>query len=151
MSWRSRLAEANQRSKEWVEQFDATKKYPGYFKKGVFQAAFAVLAILFIVLAFEYGGGTHVYVSCPEDAFRGKCYNPFYGGLEYGGVVINECRAPSGHEVLCSKEFFLAGETYGKPPSNLDRYFLFIAAGVLGAAFLVNHLMFRWRSGRWSY
>lgn len=130
-----------------ADKISLPKRFPGYFSKWVFRVAILIMVILMGVVAYtdKLGVEQRIYLSCPNNSnVNGRCVNPFYG---LGCIA----QIPAEYGDLCSKEFFLPGETYGEPPSWLQSNFVMIGFGVVALAFLVNHLLFWRRSGKWSY
>lgn len=129
-----------------ADRLSLPKRFPGYFTVPLFRFSIFVMLFLMFVVAWQTGFdlSPHLYIECPVDVFKGRCANQFYGPT----CVLN---VPSRDVVLCSKEFFFAGETYGVKPGFLQSNFTLVGLFVVVLTFVVNHLFYRWRSGKWFY
>lgn len=132
-------------SKRLQDKLDVHKRWPGYFNVWIFRGAIVLMALVFGAFAISYGWdvSAHVYVECPADTLQGRCANPFY--------TKADCALKGPDAVLCSKETFFAGESYGEKPSWLHNNFEMLGLLVAALAFGLNHLLYWRRTGKWSY
>lgn len=130
---------------------DLSKKYPGYFNKGLIRTAFLAVALLGLFVFVTNGCKLNmVYVECPAEVY--SCNNPYYcsdntgmvskniQGLVYECVEIPEKYCEE-YPKLCSEPRVPGGETYGQKPSFVFKYFNFISFGIIAFAFGLNHII----------
>lgn len=128
-----------------AERISLRKRFPGYFNPWIFRGAIFLMVVLLGVVAYtdKLGAEPFIYVECPATT-HALCMNPFFGYDCYS-------RVPEKYAALCTKETFFPGETFGTPPSWLYENYTVIGIGVIVLAFGINHLFYRWRSGKWYY
>jgi len=122
--------------KQFFDEINLSKRYPGYFNKWLIRGALIILILFQAYLYYDNGGMTSAYFECAEDSFT-QCKNIFYGSTH------KDCdRFPN----LCSQEFLIPGEMVGRKPSSLFESFEMIVFLVLGGTFLLNHILWRLKS-----
>jgi hypothetical protein len=146
MSWLKEFEEGMRKLDELADKISLPKRYPGYFEKWVFRGVLLAALLLFVYVAHtdKLGFEPMFYMSCPIDVFQGRCANPYYGITCYADVP------PAWWEV-CKEETLFAGQTYGVPPSALFQNFETICLLLVALGFVVNHLLYVWRSKKWLY
>jgi hypothetical protein len=115
------------------------------FNKWIFRSAFFILLLLFLAAwaADDFGDLRlmNFKISCPEkrvcdnpfnDLCEQSCANPFYHMYKYSGVVPED---------IINMETLPAGFVYDNNNFFADYYKWFLLL-VLGAAFLLNHLLY---------
>lgn len=145
---------------EKFSKFSLSKKYPGYFTRGVFKF-FALLMFLFVVATFWQQGWTlnAVEISCPIDS-RGNCQNPVYDCTLPGATdSVSFCSKFELHTkpqawvcdiAPCDKPYLTPGESYSNAGWLIQHGIEVIVLLIL-SAFLVNALIYRVKFGRWLY
>lgn len=135
------------------EKADLTRRFPGYFRKYLFRAAFFFSFFYFCAAAVVAGPHVltgYISASCPDDALTGKCFNPYYycayGTLdERRGIVcpdnerlLSLCNKTD----LCQKKYLSPGETVGEvPPAIVSLAGAALLISLL-FAFALNHLLY---------
>lgn len=95
----------------------------------IFLLIVSYLGVVMVIDGFSWNNGNK-YVSCPENAVGGRCYNPLFNN------------SLCGDEYWCSFETIPSGTTFGKQPSV---YFLAAPyVAFFGVIFfvLVNHFLY---------
>lgn len=107
----------------------------GYrFNKIIFLSAIFVLIVGLFMMISIFGYEQHAYMVC-EDEY---CENPF--ATQEPVCQGMYCPPVLCEEAWCSQEYIPRGE-YGKEPPAIYSYFKYIAFGMIGLAFLLNHFI----------
>jgi len=140
--------------KKIQEDMDLTKKYPGYFKKIIFEIVVTIsLILLVIVLINNDMSLKYDWIECNKES----CINPYRTCQEPTGDfyisqgncieepiperIINLCGGPC-------PETLIEGQIIGQRPPFLAKHFNGIVMALAGLAFFINHLLWIKR-GRW--
>ena len=119
--------------KDFFGKIDLGKKYPNYFNKKIFRGSMIIIVVLFVVafILNDYSLSS-AYISCSNKSLGG-CENPLYS---------KDKSAPYCRSVpeICQKESIAPGETIGKNPSFLVKYFASITLLITVSAFVINHI-----------
>lgn len=124
MDWIDKVKELNRKNL-------ADILLPEYrFKNLIFMIGIFFVFVWLLVAAFQVGlfWNDKIYFKCPDDAVT-PCENPFY----------LDSRLPSD---VNSKEFLVAGETYGEPPGFFFKHAGMASFIIMLLAVLFNHLVY---------
>lgn len=146
--------------KRMGEKLDVKRIIPGYFNIWVFRTGMIFILIL-VLTALHYNDWSLAAYSyqCPKT--ETYCRNPFY---ECAEKDYEECRSditcilPACNKeipdavckkVNCHKQFLASGESIEPHPivKRLNAYVL----GIFAFSFVVNHFVYRVRTGNWLY
>jgi len=134
--------------------FHINNIYPKYITKRVFQVAFLLIIGQLIHIAYvdKLDFKPHAYIECKNTL---NCPNPFYYCQNETSIFIdymfidcepyNKVNCVDG---VCSKEVLEPKELLGKKPSELYKRFTLDITIFLFISFLINHLIYVWRSRR---
>jgi len=152
------LRSLSERLNAWSDKINLRKRFPDYFRAWVFRSAFLIVFVLLLV-AVKIDGtsilwGQEPWHECP--ATGSPCENPFWYCMQ-GPFVSTKIMGQSydceGVEVVCAEhpefcygEWLAPGEVRGNKPSEFSQSFTLIMWLILGFAFVVNHILYRWRS-----
>jgi len=110
------------------------KWFPGYVvNKVIFRVALFVVLLVFISIGSSYGWdfSSYYHVSCPVDN-PAPCINPFYGAT---GDLCPDL-------MLCSIEYFNAGDVYGDDFPFIVKSFKFLIFIIFGFSLCLNHYLY---------
>lgn len=150
------------RIKALMEKIDVKKKFPGYFNIWIFRVCFYTMYLLAFIQIISNGGHlASYYVECPIYS-KSPCENPFYDlsydfknaqtNITYLTSYSSTNTVPKDicDQVHCQTKYLMPGESFGHL-TFLDRYGIDIFLLLLIAPFIVNHLVYVYRSGNWKY
>lgn len=120
---------------------------PGYvFNKTIFRVGIGLIFFWLLVAAVDFGWDwtDKPFFVCRDSV---RCENPWYapGSVnEFGWVsaCVNPVIGRDPDYVLCSKEFFLPGESYGVSPSFLMIHAKDFSSIIIVLMLLLNHFIF---------
>lgn len=125
-------------------RIDLTKKYPGYFNKGILRTMWGVF-FLVVALAIINNIDTinQVSIYCPENTMI-QCRNPVYQCQSVGErecVIVSEyCQEFD----ICDKKYLSPGEHYGAPINPYGLYYDLMMI-TIAIGFMANHVYYKWR------
>jgi len=118
-----------------AKRFKTTSK--GYvFDKWIFRIGLVFICLFGLSASLYAINHGVVYVSCPQEAIGGFCYNNYYNTGEFNKTIYKD------FSFLDQRETFLAGESYGLPLPGWvqSAHIIILMFSIL--LFLFNHLKY---------
>lgn len=122
---------------------------PDYnFNKDIFRLGILIILFWLMIAAVDFGWDwkNHFYFVCHDSV---RCENPFYTPLvaedlfSLNNELVYSVRpCPVSDPVICSKEFFFPGETYGSPPSFFMTHAGLFSLLIVFLMLFFNHIFF---------
>lgn len=133
--------------------FDKVKKFwnfnlayliPDYkFNNLIFRLGILLIAVWLVFAAQSNNWDffrSPVYFRCDQ---MSGCINPYYAPSDSILPCLNpDPRNHTPDRSLCSREFFISGESYGRPPSFLLNFSWDFAGLISGCMVLLNHFLY---------
>lgn len=124
--------------------FNLSYLLPGYkFNNTIFRVGIGLIAFWLIAAAGSNDWdflSSPVYFRCDQES---GCINPYYAPADSVLPCLNpDPRNHTPDQSLCSREFLIPGESYGRPPSFLLRYAWDFAGLVSLVMVLLNHFLY---------
>jgi hypothetical protein len=115
--------------------FDKTMLEGYHFNKILFNGSILIIFLWLLAAGFLSGWSwSSIYFHCDGPS---KCENPFYTPEAW-----IPCSLPVCYELVCDKEFFMPGESFGRPPSFFMIHAQNFVMGLLVVVILINHFVY---------
>jgi hypothetical protein len=131
-----------------IKDYNFSRLLPGYkFNNLIFKIGIGLIFIWLLIAGVDHGWDwvDKPYFKCSETS--APCENPWYtsGSPDFIGFTI-PCLNPVPGRLpdysLCSKQFFMPGESYGRPPGFFMRNAGSFAWIIVVFMILLNHFLY---------
>lgn len=114
------------------------------YTKLIFRTVIALMLLMWVIAFISEGFTfkTKVAWSCPKDAIRGFCENPFYEKCEmiYTKIACIEYdNLPPEYQYITKTEYLPAGFSFGEKESFISKNYLWFSIILIVLAFFVNN------------